>query len=99
MSIHKIGSDLVRPLAPRAVGGEERSKARQGDSGDARSARSDEVQISAEGRELAAQASASEPSLSQARIDEIQERISLGHYDEPAVAETVARRMLEGGDL
>lgn len=99
MSIHKVGSGLLRSLAPRVVNGEERGAAPRDEPGDARSARSDEVQISAQGRELAAQASASGASLSQARIDEIRDRIERGHYDEPAVAETVARRMLERGDI
>lgn len=99
MSIHKIGSDLVRPLAPRAVDGEERGAERPEDSGEARAARSDKVQISAEGRKLAAQASPSGASRSESGIDEIRARIERGYYDDPEVAEAVAQRLLESGDV
>ena len=99
MSIQKIASGLVRPLAPRAVDRDERGTERREDSGEARPARSDEIEISAEGRELAAQASASETPGSESRIDEIRARIERGHYDEPGIAEAVAHRMLESGDI
>lgn len=65
--------------------------------------RSDRVQISEAGRELAAQAKtatdpAAEP-LSPERVEEVRQRILGGAYNSAGVVEEVARRMLERGDI
>ena len=92
-------SDGVRPEAIRPVRG-----------GDAGAARTDEVQavrpvdrveISSEGRALAGEGigapeNTKAPTLS---VQEVQQRIREGYYDTEAMAESVARRLLESGDL
>jgi hypothetical protein len=65
--------------------------------------RADRIEISAEGRRLAAQQSTAgahrpEP-LTTERAQAIRQRIDSGAYDAPEVLETVARRMLERGDV
>ena len=90
MSIHEIGSDLVRALGPKDAREPDSSKRRR-DAGEPQpAARSDSVEISAAGRELAAGA---------ARMDEIHDRIDIGYYDLPAQAEELARRLIASGDL
>lgn len=95
MSIHKIGSDLVRPTGPK---GPERVSASSDDDGGeegARVPRADSVEISLEGRALAAlQVDSGRPTQA-----EIQIRIDSGFYGQPEVAEEVARRIAESGDL
>ena len=95
MSINKIGSDLIRPFGPKGA------RSSSGDSrvGDpveetSRAPRADRVEISQEGRELAAQAG-----LGEARSAEIRERIDSGFYNDPQVVDQVARRVFASGDL
>jgi Anti-sigma-28 factor, FlgM len=64
--------------------------------------RSDSVQISDAGRALAEGAAAARRatgSLSPERAADIRQRIRAGLYDSPQVAERVARRMLDRGDI
>lgn len=55
--------------------------------------RDDSVQISSVGRELAS------GNLDPERVDELRENIRRGRYDQPGVAEDVARRILASGDV
>jgi anti-sigma28 factor (negative regulator of flagellin synthesis) len=62
----------------------------------------DRVEISTEGRLLAAQLDAPRPgaeTMAPERIEAIRERIATGVYDTPEVIESVARKMIERGDL
>ena len=95
MSIHKIGSDLVPPPGPK--GPTRASDSSEDDGGEeGRSVpRHDRVEISSQGRVLAALAvGGGRPTEA-----EIQNRIVSEFYDQPEVAEEVARRIFEGGDL
>lgn len=94
MSIDGIRHSAVSPGQTRPTkdadrpGGRDSSGANQ-----PLSERSDTVQISSAGRELAAGALGAE------RIEELRDRIRSGVYDRPAVAEDVARRILASGDV
>lgn len=64
--------------------------------------RSDKVEISDAGRALAARdgkEAQSSPGLDPARADRIRGRILSGAYDTLEVVDTVARRLLDSGDL
>lgn len=64
--------------------------------------RADKVEISAEGKALAAQqlrADEGGEGLSPERLEVIRRRMEDGTYDSPRVAEEVARRLLDSGDL
>jgi anti-sigma28 factor (negative regulator of flagellin synthesis) len=60
--------------------------------------RTDRVRISDEGRMLAAQGNA-EGGLSAERLTQLRQRVADGTYGSAAVAELVARRIIESGDL
>ena len=95
MSIHKIGSDLVRPTGPKSPTRISASSDDGGAEEGSRPARADRVEISSEGRALAAlQVDSARPTQA-----EIQIRIGSGFYHQPEVAEEVARRIAESGDL
>jgi flagellar biosynthesis anti-sigma factor FlgM len=64
----------------------------------AQPARADRVDISREGRDLAAKLD-NVPGLSAERVAEIRQKIADGSYDSPEVLETVARRMIDSGDV
>jgi len=98
MSIQKIGSDLVRPFGPqgpRGDGSQNRGEAGESVGGD----RADRVDISSAGRELAAQLVDRGGGLSPGRFEEIRARIEGGVYDDASIAEEVASRLFESGDL
>jgi hypothetical protein len=99
MSIHKIGSDLIRPSGPNGTRrGSGSSK--QADTEELRRIeRADRVDISAEGRELAAQLVEERNGLTKSRTAVIENRLEQGFYDDPPVAEKVAARLLASGDL
>ena len=61
----------------------------------------DRVELSPEARALAARLehAGEGEELTPERIAELRQRIREGVYDSPAVAEEVARRVLESGDL
>src|SRR5205085_12671363 len=63
--------------------------------------RSDKVQISDAGRALAARGQNDEKAsgLDPARVDQIRSRILSGAYDTLDVVDTVARRLIDSGDL
>jgi len=92
MSIHKIGSDLVRPLPARRAGDAEAKPEAKPGQGQAPKGRSDQVGFSAEGLAMA------EFSQSE-RLATIEARIANGFYDDPQIADEVARRIIASGDL
>ena len=96
MSIHKIGSDLVRPPGPKGSGPASRKPGSENPEQPTRRMRSDQVGFSAEGLALAELAKSAEH---QASIEEIRARVSSGYYNDPAVADQVAERLLDSGDL
>jgi anti-sigma28 factor (negative regulator of flagellin synthesis) len=62
--------------------------------------RTDRVRISEAGRALAAQAAeGAEGTLSPERLAQLRQRVQDGTYNSPAVADRIARRILESGDL
>ena len=95
MSIHKIGSDLVRLPGPKGPSRASASSNGDGVEEGRQVSRADRVEISSEGRVLAAL----QVDSGRATEAEIQNRIGSGFYDQPEVAEEVARRIHEGGDL
>jgi len=98
MTVNPIGGPLFRPDKPGGLGSDDGD---QGDHGHVRevdaSPRSDRVELSNEGRALAADEGESE--LNAARLLEVQNRIDEGFYDRPEVVEETARRILLSGDL
>ena len=92
MSIHKIGSDLVRPLPSKETSQAERKAEGESNGSPARKARTDHVGFSAEGLAMAELAQSD-------RLSTVQARITNGFYDDPQVADEVARRLLLSGDL
>lgn len=62
-------------------------------------ARQDQVEISDEARELAAQGGADRLPVTEARLAEIQERLDSGYYDRPDVVREIAERLLDSEDL
>lgn len=99
MSIHKIGSDLVRPLPRSDVGAGGGKGSAQGAGSRQRPERADRVGFSEEGLALAAQARGEADEAAGQRLETIRQRIAGGFYDDPAVAEEVARRLLASWDL
>lgn len=62
--------------------------------------RQDRVEISEEGRALAAQEEVrTDGSLDAERVLELRRWIQSGGYDDPQVVDRIARRLLESGDL
>ena len=95
MSINRIGSDLVRPPGPNGPTRASDSSNDDGVGEGRKVPRTDRVEISPEGRVLSALAvDSGRPTEA-----ELHNRIVSGFYDQPEVAEEVARRILEGGDL
>lgn len=99
MSIHKIGSDLVRPLPQREGGLSPRKASAAGTPSQGRPERSDRVGFSEEGLALAARDHLGADELAAQRLETVRERIAGGFYENPAVAEEVARRILASGEL
>ena len=99
MSIHKIGSDLIRPFTPKGTRATEQKKDGDASPRPGRSERADRVGFSAEGLALAAQAQGTEKELSPERLADIESKVADGFYHTPEVADEVARRVLASGDL
>ena len=87
MTISKIGSGFIRSLGPKDAREADRNGKDGKQGSPVRSEKSDKVGLSAAGLALAAKAS------------EIEARIAGGVYNDPAMAEEVARRLIESGDL
>ena len=68
---------------------------------EAKAARTDSVNVSAEAKALVEQSEsrASGSGLSEARLKEIGERVASGHYDRPEVIDQVARRVARDADI
>ena len=101
MTIHDITSGAIRSGAtrdPRSSAG-----ATEGDEvrGVSQVERVDRVEISEKGRALAeaSAASATRGTLSPERLAQINQRVEDRAYDSAEVAEEVARRLLDAGDL
>ena len=99
MSIHKIGSDLIRPFGPKGPKPAEQESDGEAKEGSKRSDRSDRAGFSAEGLAMAALVRNVEAELSSERLEQIESRVASGFYDQPEVAGEVARRLLEAGEL
>ena len=97
MSINKIGSNLIRPL--RTDNPKHSSTASENDSDELkRVERADRVEISDRGRELAA-GTLESGAEARASREPVQGRIDSGFYNDPAVVEKVASRLIASGDL
>jgi anti-sigma28 factor (negative regulator of flagellin synthesis) len=96
MHIDKIGPDALRGGAGRevrdAAGGNPAAPQRV-----AQAERADRVEISAEGRALAAQETSG--GLTAERVALYRGRIQNGTYDQPQVVDQIVRRMIQVGDL
>lgn len=62
-------------------------------------ARTDQVEISEEARELARQAAAERVPVTETRLAEIRDRLESGFYDRPDVRTEIAERLVDSGDL
>lgn len=92
MSIHKIGSDLIRPFPSKGTGPAERKTDGESNGSPARRSHTDQVGFSPEGLAMAELAQSD-------RLETIQARIANGFYDDPQVADEVAHRLMQSGDL
>ena len=97
MTVNKLGSDIIRhegskPAQGAEQGDDQQRVVREVD----RVERSDRVDISSEGRALVAAEAAG---VSPDRIEQIRQRLVSGFYDASQVADEVAQRLLESGDL
>ena len=97
MKIQNPGVEFPRPATPR-TGAESAATPEAAAVATAASPRADRVQISEEGRSLASISEAQAP-LSDQRVAELRSRILAGAYDSLSVVDTVARRLLDSGDL
>ena len=102
MGIKDIRPDLTptAPLSPVApVRDDGRSAANRSAGRDTRDA--DRVEISDEARALAQSEAPERPegTLEQERLADLCRRVQARYYDAPDVAEDVARRILDSGDL
>ena len=94
----------IRPIRPTEISHSESSVIRAGHEVDAPASAGagrkaaqparDRVELSAEGRALARAGA-----LDASRVDSIRGRVLQGAYDSLSVVDTVARRMLQRGDL
>lgn len=87
MKINDYGSTFVRGAVGKDPQLREQDRREDPEAPEARAPRGDRVGISSAGMALAARAS------------EIEARIAGGVYNDPAMAEEVARRVLASGDL
>ncbi len=102
MTIRDIGPGLSKPEGPRRLQDKEESAERAAEPSRGSEGRGDRVEISEAGRVLSSRASPLNELLSiqtSERLAQIQERIDSGAYDTPEMAEEVARRLLDSGDL
>lgn len=102
MPIERIRPDPLQPPEPRPARGPYGPEG-EGPApvrGAEAAGRVDRVEISAEGRLLAAQLDAPQSdTMAPARVEAIRKRIVEGVYDTPEVIENVARKLIERGDL
>ena len=98
MSIHKIGSDLIRPFGPKRTSAAESTGADSSEDAQ-RAPKADRVELSREGLELAAQIASEADGLSPAREAQIRERLESGFYNDPEIVDQVAQNLFASGDL
>lgn len=102
MTIHDMASSHLRAggvLKPKELNG---SKGKDGPKEVSGTSKADKVEISDEGRALAAGTEATvrkTGDLPPERVLEIRQRIESGWYDTPEIAGEVARRIYHSGDL
>ncbi len=97
MTINNIGSDSVRHEGSKPTERAERGDDQQQAVQDvAQVERADRIDISVEGRALAA---ANAAGASPERLEQIRQRLESGYYDASQVADEVARGLLASGDL
>lgn len=96
MSINRIGSDPIRPSGTKPSPSGKRASEADGRSDQPRS---DRVEISEAGRELAAKRLEDSGELTESRRTMIQERIARGFYNDESIAESVAERLIESADF
>ena len=94
MTIGPIESTPIRP--ERTDGGAK--KAGEAAEAASQARRADRVEISAEARQAAAKLG-EVPGLSPERVAEIRQKLADGSYDSAEVVETIARRMIDRGDV
>ena len=104
MKINGSPYDLPRPIGPAAspagVPGRKETQPEPAASSPTRPARSDSVEISSAGRALAGtESSESTSSLTPERLAELRQRVLEGAYNSIELADQVARRLLERGDV
>jgi hypothetical protein len=99
MSIHQIGSELARTTGTTGSLRGPQSGKRSEKAQVVGSERADSIEISAEGRDLAARLAHESEGLSESRATLVRSRIASGFYNDPAVAGKVAERLLESGEL
>lgn len=96
MTIRDVLTSHLRTHGPARVKEPRGSKEKDSEETTSQS-RSDRVELSEEGQAMASQAA--HEGLSPERLEEIARRIDDGTYDSEEVAEEVARRLLNSGDL
>ena len=105
MKINGIPYELSRPVGPTAgaggVAGRKESQPESAAAPQARPARTDSVEISSAGRALAGAESVEggPASLTPERLAELRQRVLEGAYNSVEIADQVARRILDRGDV
>ena len=101
MTIHRMGSDLVRPVPPAELSGAEGAPEDElPNTSSSGGRRRDSVELSKRGLARAAELTEeAEIGTAAQRGAEIRIRIAAAFYDEPSVALEVARRLNDSGDL
>lgn len=77
----------------------EAAENRKGPSPTEAAARTDQVEISEEARELARQSAAERVPVTEERLAEIRGRLESGFYDRPEIRSQIAERLADSGDL
>lgn len=96
MPINRIGSDPIRPSGTKPSPHGKRASEADGRSDQPRS---DRVEISEAGRDLAAKRLENSGEMTESRRAMIQERIARGFYNDGSIAESVAERLIESGEF
>ena len=105
MKINGNPYELSRPVGPAAgptgVAGRKESQPEPAAVPPSRPARTDSVEISSAGRALAGAESTEggAPSLTPERLAELRQRVLEGAYNSVEIADQVARRILDRGDV
>jgi hypothetical protein len=96
MTIEGAGAKGLRPNRPETARiTDQKDGADAAERPTRRSAGPDRIEISDQGRALAAEAQASGGELSPERLTELRERLDNGYYDDPATALRLAERLID----